>query len=382
MAEDYYDVLGVSKNSTQEEIKKAYKKLAKKYHPDISKEKDAEEHLKKINEAYTVLSDTQKRQQYDTYGSAEGFGQGRQGPSGFSSGFGSSGFGFDFSDIFSSFVDDDFSGFSRGFGNSGFKRQSGFSKNLDLKYSLEIDFMTSLKGGKQEINLHRDVDCDYCSGTGSKSQKKSTCSDCGGKGQTISSKKTPFGIFSVQKTCSKCGGSGEIVDDPCPFCNGRGYVHKKSSINVDIPAGVDNNDVIRLEGLGNRQGNRKGSLYLHIVVRLHDFFKRDGSDLYCEIPLTYSDLVLGTSIKIKGVNDVVNLKIPAQTQPQTVFRIKGKGATNVRTKMHGDLYAKVKIIVPNKLSREYKKILKQLSEYEQKNLKKKILDNYKEHIKE
>ncbi len=367
MTQNYYDVLGVSKDATQEDIKKAYKKLAKKYHPDISKEEGAEEKLKNINEAYSVLSDSTKKQQYDTFGSTGNY---NQAGSGFDfSGF-SRGFGFDFSDIFSSFMDNDFSGFRRG---------SGFSKkNLDLKYSLAIDFMDSLKGGKKTITLFRDVDCDYCSGTGSQSRRKTTCPECNGRGQTVSSKRTPFGIFSVQKTCPKCHGTGETIEDPCPYCSGKGYVNKKTNINVNIPAGVDNNDVIRLAGLGNRQGNKKGNLFLHIIVNPHDFYKRDGADLYCEVPITYTDLVLGTTIKIQGVYEKISLKIPSNTQPQTIFKIKGKGTTNIRTNRHGDLFVKVKVVVPTKLSKDYKKIIKELSKQEQKHLKKKILEKNKE----
>lgn len=369
MSEDYYSVLGVSKNATQEEIKKAYKQLAKKYHPDISKEEGAEENLKKVNEAYSVLSDKSKREQYDTYGSSD-YNSSSQGFD--FSGFSRGGFGFDFSDIFSSFMDNDFSGFSRG--------SRGFTKDLDLKYTLEIDFMTALKGGKHEINLNRDKDCEYCSGTGSKSQKRSTCPECNGRGQTISSKRTPFGVFSVQKTCARCRGSGEIINDPCSYCDGAGYVNKKTTVSVNIPSGINNNDVIRLSGLGNRHGNHKGNLFLHILVKPHDFFKRDGADLYCEVPVTYSDLVLGTTLKIKLLKDSISVKIPSQTKPQTIFRIKGKGTSNLKTNRKGDLFVKVKVFVPSKISKDYKKMLNKLSEYDKKELKKKISDRYKEYL--
>jgi molecular chaperone DnaJ len=368
MSEDYYKVLGVSKNATSEEIKKAYKQLAKKYHPDISKEEGAEENLKKINEAYSVLSDKTKREQYDTFGTSD-YSSSSQG------GFDFSGFsrgGFDFSDIFSSFMDNDFSGFSRG--------SRGFTKDLDLKYTLEIDFMTALKGGKQEINLYRDKDCEHCSGTGSKSQRRSRCPECNGRGQTISSKRTPFGVFSVQKTCGRCHGTGEVIDDPCPYCDGKGYVNQKSSVSINIPSGINNNDVIRLSGLGNRHGNHKGNLFLHILIKPHNFFKRDGSDLYCEVPITYSDIVLGTTIKIKLLDDKISLKIPPQTKPQTIFRIKGKGTSNLKTNRKGDLFVKIKVFVPSKVSKDYKKVLSKLSEYDQKEFKKKMFDSYKEYL--
>jgi molecular chaperone DnaJ len=367
MAEDYYEILGVSKNATQEEIRKAYKQKAKKYHPDISKEEGAEEKLKQINEAYSVLSDATKRQQYDTYGSSENYSQG----SGFDfSGF-SRGFGFDFSDIFSSFMDEGFSGFNRS------ARRA--TKNLDLKYTLEIDFMTALKGGKKTITLYRDKDCEYCSGTGSKSQRRTTCPNCRGSGQTVSSKRTPFGVFSVQKTCEKCNGTGEYISDPCSFCQGKGYVNQKSNISVNIPSGINNNDIIRLAGMGNRQGNHKGNLFLHILVMQHDFFKRDGSDIFCEVPLTYSDLVLGTTIRIKSLEKNISLKIPSNTQPQTIFRIKGKGATNIKTNRKGDLFVKVKVVVPNKTSKEHKKTISKLEELEKKEYKKTIKE-YKDYL--
>ena len=376
MSEDnLYDTLGVSKNSSKEDINKAYKKLAKKYHPDISKEDNAEEKLKRINAAYTVLSDDTKKKQYDTYGS-EGMNY-NQSRGSQSQGFGNN-FGFDFSDIFSSFMggEDSFSSF----GNRNAENNS--RRSLDLQYRIKISFMDAAKGVKQEIKLDRDQKCEYCSGTGSKSLKKEVCSTCKGRGQVISTKRTPFGTFSVQQVCPTCNGSGKVIKDPCPYCNGKGYRHRDSKIKVDIPAGINNNDVIKLRGLGNVRNNYKGDLYLHVLVEPHKFFKRDGADLYVELPLTYSELLLGTNLKIKCVQDVVNLKIPSNTSTHTLFKIKGKGLSDIhRRGLHGSLYVKVILENPKKISRDYKKVIEQLSDLEEKDTKKKIKDKYKDILK-
>jgi molecular chaperone DnaJ len=379
--EDLYEILGVSKNASKEEIKSAYKKLAKTYHPDISKDSDAEEKLKKINVAYSILSDDQKRKQYDTYGTqGTNFNNFRnsQGFSGFNSNF-----GFDFSDIFSSFMndnedDDMFSSF--GFGS---RRTNTYSKkDLDLKYKLEISFIDAAKGIKKEIILNRDQECEYCSGTGSKSLKKEICSTCNGRGQVISTRRTPFGTFSVQQICPTCKGKGKVIKDPCPYCNGKGYRNKESKIKVDIPAGIDNNNIIKLKDLGNIHNGRRGDLYLHILVEPHKFFKRDGADLYLELPITYSELILGANIKIKGIQDIVNVKVPPNTQTHTLFKIKGKGLSDInRRGLHGDLYIKFILENPPKISREYKNILKNIEELEEKDLKKKLREKYKDILK-
>ena len=369
--ENYYDTLGVSKSASKDEIKKAYKTLAKKYHPDISKESGAEDKLKSINMAYSVLSDDKKRQQYDTYGTAgnnPGFNPG-----------GSGGFGFDFSDIFSSFMggEDSFFSSDQGFNRNSFRRES-----LDIKARIKVSFMDAAKGSKKEINITRDEECEYCSGTGSKSLKKKTCPTCGGHGQVISNKRTPFGVFSVQTVCPNCKGAGEIITDPCPYCNGKGYKQKSSSIKVDIPAGIDNNDVLKLNGLGNNHKGRKGNLYLHVFVEPHKFYKRDGADLYLELPICYSDLILGTTLKIKGITDTINLKVPENTNTNTLFKIKGKGLADIhRRGLHGNLFVRVILDNPKKVSRDYKKIITNLKKLDDKFMKKKLSDNYKEILK-
>ena len=373
--ENLYDTLGVSKNSSKEDIKKAYKKLAKKYHPDISKEDNAEEKLKRINAAYTVLSDDTKKKQYDMYGS-EGVNY-NQSRGSQSQGFGNN-FGFDFSDIFSSFMggEDSFSSF----GNRS--AQNNSRQSLDLQFRIKISFMDAAKGIKQEIKLDRDQKCEYCSGTGSKSLKKEVCSTCKGRGQVISTKRTPFGTFSVQQVCPTCNGSGKVIKDPCPYCNGKGYRNRESKIKVDIPAGINNNDIIKLRELGNTHNNYKGDLYLHVLVEPHKFFKRDGADLYVELPLTYSELLLGTNLKIKCVQDIVNLKIPSNTSTHTLFKIKGKGLSDIhRRGLHGSLYVKVILENPKKISRDYKKVLEKLNDLEEKDTKKKIKDKYKDILK-
>lgn len=380
MEKDYYETLGVDKNASAEEIRRAYKKLAKKYHPDISKEKDAEEKLKSINEAYSVLSDPEKKQKYDTYGS-EAFSNGaRQG--GFSGNYGfsnfSRGFNFDFSDIFSSFMDDDpFSSFSN------FSRKSKKNKNLDLKEEITISFLEAAKGVKKEIEITRDEKCNECDGTGSKSMKKSVCPRCNGTGRVFSRKKTPFGLFSVQQVCPDCKGSGEVITDPCPYCDGLGYKKKKSKVSVNIPAGISNKDVIRLKDLGNVHRGYKGDLFVEVFVKPHKFYKRDRADLYLEIPVTYSDLILGTEIKIKGIQDNIKLKIPKYTDTGTIFKVKGKGLPNInRRGVHGDLYVKVFTDVPNKVSRKYKNLVSNLKDLDEKEIKSKIKKEYKDILKE
>ncbi|MFH0906577.1 MAG: molecular chaperone DnaJ [archaeon] len=387
---DYYKTLGVKKDASQDEIKKAYKELAKKYHPDMNKESSSEENFKKINNAYSVLGDSEKRKQYDTFGEAAFNGTGGASSQGYSGSGGFSGFGFDFSDIFSNFMDEDsdsdysedsfFSSFG-GRGGGTFRRKQSSRRNLNLKYNLEIDFLTAARGGSEDIIINHDELCDACEGTGSKHKKKETCERCKGRGKTADTRRTPFGIFSIEQICSKCGGSGEIIKDPCSSCSGSGFTKKKKTITINIPAGINNQDILRVVGQGNFDKNSKGDLFIQISVKPHDFFKREGSSLYCEFPVTYTDLMLGSEIKIKGIQDIINLKVPAHTDSGTIFKIRGKGVADVNHGgVHGDLYVKVNVEIPKTISKEYKDTLIKLAELEKKTVKKGIFDKFKEFL--
>ena len=375
MAKDYYKILGVNKNANDEDLKLAYKQLVKRYHPDISKEPNAEEKLKEITEAYAVLSDPSKRQQYDMFGS-----NGPQG-SGFSSqGFSGQGFNFDFSDVFSQFDfsdDDFFSGF-RNMHRGRSKRESWV--DLDLRTKINIDFITAIKGGKVSVGVYKDVVCDSCDGTGSKSKSKTICSACSGKGRTLTKRQTPFGIFAIEQTCSKCQGEGKINTDPCKKCEGKGYVKKEIILGIDVPAGINNGDVIRLRGQGNTHNGESGDLFVSVSVTEHEFFKREGYDLYCEIPIIYSELILGTKIKIKGIQDTINLTIPAGTRPETIFKVSGKGSPNPNKRgVHGSLFVKVIQADPIDVNRDYKQLLEKLATLDSKT-KKKIQDKFKSYV--
>jgi molecular chaperone DnaJ len=371
MAEDYYSTLGVSKDASLDEIKKAYKTLAKKYHPDLAGASSDPEKFKEISNAYSVLSDTDKRKQYDSYGhdafSRGGAGNAGQGFSGFS--------GFDFSDIFSSFADDDDGGFFSQFSQRR-SRSSRGQENLNLVYNLEIDFETAILGGKEKIEFYKDEECKYCAGTGSTDMQKDVCSTCNGRGRTISTKRTPFGMFSVENLCSTCKGNGYIIKNPCSKCSGKGYVKEKKTLTVEIPNGISTGDVMKLRDQGhNHQGN-KGDLFLNISVKPHVFFKRKGNDLYCEVPITFSDLVLGTTIKINKFKDKIKLKIPSNTENNTTFKVKGSGASIFnRHSSSGDLFVKVYAYVPQKISSSLKKKLKDINSLEKEVILKEIEKN-------
>jgi len=387
---DYYQTLGVSKDASTEEIKKAYKQLAKIYHPDIAGKDADQEKFKDISNAYSVLSDPEKRSRYDQFGADaanRSSSQGGQGFSGFSTrGFGAHGFGtyesdsqgFNFSDIFSSFMDDDnvFSSFAR-----GGKRKSSSKENLDLVYSLDLDFEDVLKGTKKKIEIYADDLCSTCQGTGSKSKQPKTCSTCKGQGRVLTSKRTPFGMFSVESVCPTCKGQGTIIEDPCKECSGKGFIKAKKILNVDIPAGINNQDVIRLKGKGHNHKNLTGDLFLKISVKEHEFFKREDRDLYCEFTLPYTDFLLGTTIKINLLGDKIKLKIPSSTNPGTLFKLKGKGLPDVnRGSNYGSLFVKVMVEVPGKYSSEYKKLIKNLAKLEEKEIKEKILNKHSKYL--
>lgn len=356
---DYYEILGVPKNATDDEIKKAYRRLAKKYHPDVNQgDSTAEAKFKEINEAYEVLGDSQKRARYDRFGHA-GFEQG-----GFDGGFGGfgdfGGFG-GFGDIFETFFDGAFGG--SGFGRSS-RGRKGPQRGADLKYRLEITFEEAAFGVEKEISLTRTELCNTCKGNGTKpGTSRETCKHCNGTGQTQHRQNTPLGSFVSIRTCDVCGGEGKIIITPCETCKGSGRTRKNVRINVKIPAGIDNGQTISLRGEGEpgTRGGPPGDLYIDIFVKPHAIFQRQGSDIMCEIPITFVQGALGAEIEIPTLEGKIQYNIPEGTQTGTVFKIKGKGIPNIRGNGRGDLYLKVNIEVPRKLNEKQKAILREFA---------------------
>lgn len=346
MAKDYYDILGVGRDASKEEIKKAYKKLAKKYHPDLNKDKNAAEKFKEINEAASVLGDDKKREQYDRFGTTEGFGGFDFGGFDFTN-FGSS---FDFGDIFDTF-----------FGSGKQRRRSSY-RGADLRYDIEISLEEAASGVKKHIVIPRYEKCGKCAGSGvaSKSGVK-TCGECGGSGYVRKSSRTPFGMFTQTSTCRRCGGEGRVIKDPCPICDGEGRVEKSSKIELSVPPGVHTGTNLRLEGKGEAgvKGGRSGDLYVVVHVLEHEIFQRRGNDLYCSVPLSFVTATLGGMIEVPTLNGMAKLKIPPGTQTSTLFKLRGKGIKGLHGGS-GDEYVKVIVEVLRKLSSKQKKILKEL----------------------
>lgn len=344
---DYYEVLGVSRDAGDRDIKKAYKRLAMKYHPDRTKgDKEKEETFKQIKEAYEVLIDSQKRAAYDQYGHAA-FEQGGMGGGG---GFGG---GADFGDIFGDVFGDIFGGGRRGGGGSRARRGS------DLRYNLEMTLEDAVKGKSVELKVPTYVSCEPCGGSGAKKGTSAkTCSTCHGHGQV----QMRQGLFAVQQTCPTCSGQGKVITDPCPSCRGQGRVEKTKTLNAKIPAGVDTGDRIRLSGEGEagEHGAPAGDLYVQITVKDHPIFVRDENNLYCEVPIGFATAALGGEIEVPTLEGKVKLKIPAETQTGKMFRLRGKGVKSVRSSVVGDLMCKVVIETPVNLSTAQKDLLRQL----------------------
>lgn len=355
---DFYEVLGLQKGASDSEIKRAYRKLAMKYHPDKNPgDKEAEEKFKEINEAYGVLSDPDKKSKYDQFGHAgvdpnAGFGGGGFG------GFGGFGGGGGFEDIF-----DMFGGMFGGGGRQ--KRRNGPMKGNDIQKAMTITFEEAAFGVKKEIQINKYVACETCGGTGAKpGTSKTTCSTCGGTGEVRTSQRTPFGTFQSSSPCPDCGGTGEVNADPCTDCGGTGKIRKNVTISVDIPAGVDNESIVSIKGQGEpgTNGGPNGDLYIVISVKPHKLFERRGQDLWLEIPITFDQAALGDDLTVPTLEEKVSYKMPAGTQPNTVFRLKGKGVKSVRSNRKGDLYVKVVLEVPTKLSGKQKKAIKKMAE--------------------
>ncbi len=374
---DFYEVLGINKTATKDEIKSAYRKLAKKYHPDINHDPDAPEKFKEVQEAYDILYDDKKRQMYDQFGMAafeQGASTGGAGNPFQGGGFSSQGFGgVDLGDIFSSF----FGGGSRRSGaNVGPRRGD------DTAQRVRIDFMDAIMGKKILVPVSYDERCDACGGTGAKTPNDvHTCDQCGGRGYINTTQRTIFGVVENQSVCPKCGGSGKIVTDKCPKCSGKGYIHIKRNLEVNVPAGINAGQQILIKGKGERgiNGGDNGDLYLEIVIIPHKYFRRDGNDIHIDIPISFVDATLGKSIDVPTVYGDVEVTIPAGTQPNQILRLKGRGIKDMRKGTPGDEYIHIIVNTPKKISSEQKKLLEEFQAKEKKGDS--IFDKFKEAFK-
>ncbi len=343
---DYYEVLGVSKSASADEMKKAYRRLAMKYHPDRNKDDaDAEARFKEAKEAYEVLNDADKRAAYDRFGhdGVRASGAGGAGPGG----FGAEGF----SDIFGDVFGDIFGAGRRGGGSQVFR-------GADLAYELKLDLEQAVSGDNVTIDVPTQVICETCDGSGAKKGSEPvTCSTCGGVGQV----RMQQGFFSIQQTCPACKGTGKIIADPCDDCHGAGRVRKTRTLSVKVPAGVDDGDRIRLSGEGEagRNGGPPGDLYVEIRVKPHKIFEREGADLACEVPVSFATATLGGEVELPTLDGNVSLKVPAGTQSGKTFRLRGKGVVTVRDPRKGDLFAQVQVETPVNLTGEQKTLLEQ-----------------------
>lgn len=375
---DYYEVLGVSKTATDEELKKAYRTLAKKYHPDMNPgDKDAEQKFKEINEAYGVLSDKEKRARYDQYGHDAFTQGGGDAGGGFGGGAGFGGFGgFDFGDIFSSM-----------FGGGGARRANAPMEGDDEVARIVLSFEEAVFGCKKEVTYNRVEACSDCGGSGAeKGTKAETCPRCGGRGSITVQQRTALGMMQTSRPCDACRGRGKIINTPCHNCRGSGYVKLTKKLDVSIPAGIDNGQRIVLRGQGSagRNGGPNGDLIIEVRVRPHAFFERDGDNLYCEVPVSFAEAALGADIQIPTLEGKQTYHIPDGTQPGTQFTLRGKGVANVNTKRKGNLIITVTVEVPKNLTAEQKRILGEFAKScgDQNNTKragflKKLIDRYR-----
>lgn len=354
---DYYEVLGVSRGASEDEIKKAYKKMARKYHPDLNPgDKTAEEKFKEVNEAYEVLSDADKKARYDQYGHAgvdPNFGAG-----GFGGGFdGSFDFG-DLGDIFGSF-------FGGGFGGGRRTNPNAPQRGESIRMSIAISFEEAAFGCEKAVTVERYETCDTCHGNGcAPGTSPEVCPDCHGTGTVQVRRQTPMGVFATSSPCPKCGGKGRIVHQPCKDCRGSGMVRKKKTIQASIPAGIDNGQTISIRGQGNagKNGGPAGDLLITITVRPHELFRREGTSVLCEAPITFTQAVLGAELEIPTIDGKVKYTLPEGTQSGTTFRLKGKGIPSINGRGRGDQYVTVYIETPKNLNKEQKEALKKFAE--------------------
>jgi len=356
---DYYKTLDLTKGASIDEVKKAYKKLAKKYHPDVSTHPEAEKKFKEVVEAYQVLSDTEKKQNYDNYGDSYKNFQGHSGFSGFGQG---QRMDFDFEDIFNQF-----SGMNIDlgdlFGRRKQKARQDYGQNV--KVNLTLLFKEAAFGTEKEVSFDRITKCSPCKGTGAENGKVKTCKTCGGNGRVIRQQRTPFGVFQSQATCHDCRGEGKIAEKKCTKCNGNGLITKKTKLKVKIPEGINTANHLRLSGKGHEGRDGAGDLYVVIFVDKHDIFKRDEVDVYAEIPISFTESALGATVEVPTLKGKADLKIPAGTQTGTIFRLKGKGIKNVNSSSHGDEYIKVIVETPKKVSKKQRELLAKLEKEEQ-----------------
>ncbi|SCX94666.1 molecular chaperone DnaJ [Alkaliphilus peptidifermentans] len=349
---DYYEVLGIDRNAAADDIKKAYRKLAMKYHPDRNPDdKEAEVKFKEINEAYEILSSPEKKQRYDQFGHA---GVNGNGAGGFEGGFGGGGFDDIFGDIFDMF------------GGGGFssRRRTGPQKGADIKYETTITFEEAAFGTEKTVEFHRNDSCDTCHGTGAKpGTSKKTCSHCKGAGEIRYAQRTPLGQIVNVKTCPHCHGEGQIIEEACLSCKGKGKIRKLKKIKVKIPAGVDTGMVIPIRGEGELgvKGGPPGELYVVLRVLPHRLFERDGNDIICEIPITFVQATLGDELEVPTLEGKVKYKIPEGTQSGTVFRLKARGIVSPKGYGKGDQYVRVIVEVPKKLTESQKDILRKFA---------------------
>ncbi|WP_062234855.1 molecular chaperone DnaJ [Fictibacillus sp. FJAT-27399] len=346
---DYYEVLGLDKNASSDEIKKAYRKLTKQYHPDVNKEADAAEKFKEVREAYDTLKDPQKKAQYDQFGHTDpnqGFG-----------GFGGAGADFGgFGDIFDMFF---------GGGSGGRRNPNAPRQGSDLQYNMNLKFEEAVFGKETEIEIPKEETCGTCHGSGAKpGTHPENCTHCKGTGQLNVEQNTPFGRIVNKRVCQYCSGTGKLIKEKCGTCHGKGKVTTTKKVKVKIPAGVDNGQQIRLSGHGEPgvNGGPAGDLYVVFRVLPHEFFERDGDDIFCEMPITYAQAALGDEIEVPTLHGRIKLKIPAGTQTGTHFRLRGKGVQNVRGRGQGDQHIQVKVLTPTKLSEKQKQLLRDFAE--------------------
>ncbi len=369
---DYYEVLGVNKGAGDDELKKAYRKVAKKYHPDLHPDdKEAEEKFKEVNEAYAVLSDPEKRSRYDQFGHAgvdPNFGAGGGG-----AGFG----GFDFGDIFGDI-------FGGGFGGFGGSRRNGPVRGNDVRQVIDITFEEAAFGTKKKLSITKMESCSECGGSGAKPGTQATvCTKCGGTGQVRNQVRTPLGYMTNIGTCPDCSGSGKIIKDPCRQCRGTGKVRKNSVIEVDIPAGIDHGQTIQIRGKGEpgERGGAQGDLLVTVRVKPHPLFIREGNNVFIDMPITFVQAALGATVKVPTLDGTVEYDIPEGTQSETTFKLRGKGIPYIRSKARGDQYVKVRVEVPSNLSSKQKELLREFDDDKNYRQKKSFMDKAKNFFK-
>ncbi|MGE5894561.1 MAG: molecular chaperone DnaJ [bacterium] len=358
---DYYATLGIGRDASDEEIKKAYRKLALKYHPDHNPDdKGSEEKFKEVSEAYSCLSNPEKRAHYDRFGTTEGVGAG--------AGFG--GFGASFGDMFEDIFGDFFGGFTG-------QRKQRAARGADLRYDVEISLFEAASGTEKEITIPRWETCPACNGSGSKpGEGPVRCSGCNGSGQV----RYQQGFFSISKTCGKCNGKGTIIKNPCQECRGEGKVRKKRTLQVKIPAGVDSDTRLRMTGEGELGsfGGHPGDLYIFVHVQQHPFFHRRGKEIYCRLPVSFGTAALGGDVEVPTIEGVEKLKIPAATQSGHEFRLRGKGMPGLGGKGRGDQVVEIVIEVPKKLNARQKELLEEFEKISQAHSSKSFMDRFKD----